>query len=119
MTSLGFNNRDVIHSYGSLADVKSSDSEGVKRTPVAYMLADKDSVLGTGNEKHCARVHERMWELFPEALNDSDYVIGLNHCLNYKGLVPFLKDEDTTKAELKVDVLFGISAFFNQVFAKH
>ena len=115
---LGFNNRDVIHSYGSLADVKSSDSEGVENTPVAYMLADRDGVLGTGSKKHYDRIHERMRELFPEVLDESDYVFDLNHCLNYKGLVPFLKDEDG-KAKTKAGVLFAISAFFDMAFEKH
>jgi pimeloyl-ACP methyl ester carboxylesterase len=111
---LGFNNRDVVASYGSLVKVDSADSEGAQ-TPVGYMLADQDEILGTTNEKHYERCLQRLNELFPNGEDDSEAARSLNHCLNStkNDFRPFMKQEGVDKKQI-VEI---ISSFFERNFA--
>jgi pimeloyl-ACP methyl ester carboxylesterase len=121
---LGFNQRYVIQTTGALAGIDSYDCSGIAKTPVGYMLAGKDSVLGTDDPQHFLYSMKRMRELFSgefksinggSALDDSGAVPELNHCFNYKGHQPFMKDELDKDANI---INHKIANFFYTVFAK-
>ncbi len=117
----GLNNRDFLAGYGSVARVDSAECTGLD-TPISYMLANGDVTLGLSSKKHYFRCVSGLSRLFPSQTSvfpsldgDSSYVRGLNHCLNRKGFVPFLKSE---KHKNKDAVVFAIESFFYNAFSE-
>ncbi len=117
----GFNNRDFLASYGSMARLDSSECAGLK-APIGYMLADNDSTLGTNSKKHFNKCIKRLNELFfgdriefPWYESDSYAAKELNHCLNRTGFRPFLRNE---KGKNKDVIIFAIQSFFYNIFEK-
>jgi pimeloyl-ACP methyl ester carboxylesterase len=122
--SLGLHQKFPLYTLAELAQISSHDCENLNSTPVGYMLADKDKVLGTNNQKHYFACMERLRELFswragfrgvPVPYDDSHHVAGLNHCFNLKGYTPFLKDEEGKNSSKIVE---RIVAFFECVFSE-
>ena len=60
-------------------------------TPLLYFVADQDRTLGT--KKRSKEYQEFIGTMSTDSQDASDLVTGLNHCLNYEGLVPFFKEE--------------------------
>lgn len=120
--SLGLKQVFPLYTTGALSQISSADCEGLQGTPVGYMLADNDRLLGTNDQKHYFACMERLHDLFswregfrgiPTPYDDSHHVAGLNHCFNYKGHTPFLKDEAGKKSSKIVE---RIATFFECVF---
>lgn len=118
---LGLNQVFPLYTSGAVSRVNSSDCEGL-RTPAGYMLADNDGLLGTSNQKHYFACMDRLrglfsWQKgfsgFPIPWDESNAAMGLNHCFNYKGDRPFLKDEVGKDAN---KIIGNISGFFSHVF---
>lgn len=117
---IGLNQRYVCRTLVGLTDMSSDECRGVKQTPAGYMLADYDSVLGNDNQLDFSNSMRALKELFPHqmagaAIDDSSAVSGLNHCFNYKGHRPFLKDEPQKDRML---IIHKIASFFYTVFTK-
>jgi pimeloyl-ACP methyl ester carboxylesterase len=117
---MGMHQRDVLASYAELSRVKCSDVEGMK-TPVAFMLANRDEVLGTRNREHYSACVRRIKELFPQVKNYSGLVSGLNHCLNERlfDFVPFLKEDGSVQREAnRYQIISYIDNFFDIAFSE-
>ena len=123
--ALGMHQVFPLYTVGAISKSKSEDINRM-RTPAGYILADKDPLLGTTDYKHYLYLLRILDDLFPvnkflvsgkiEPWNESFAAIGLNHCFNYGGQTPFLKDEPNKKSNLIVDC---VSTFFDVVFEKH
>lgn len=109
---LGFHVRDVIKNHASIVRMESYKQN--IETPVGYMLADNDYVLGTNSKRHYEKCIDRLNHLFGFN-DDSSAAQGLNHCLNFKKHVPFLRVE---KGKPKDVVIFLIKSFFYNAFSK-
>lgn len=125
----GFNQRDILQSYANLTRRDDNDCNVLEKTTVGFMLADKDYVLGTNNQSHYFESMERLREFFPYRLgtdhlrpeaplnwDDSGRVVGLNHCLNLRGMRPFLKIE---RGKDSLGILAKVYLFFSWAFSKN
>jgi pimeloyl-ACP methyl ester carboxylesterase len=121
---LGLHQVLPLYTTASLSQISSRDCEGLQSTAVGYMLANNDGLLGTNNQDHYFACMARLRELFswrpgfrgvPIPYDNSDAAEGLNHCFNYKGQVPFLKDEKDKKSAKIVEKIVN---FFEGVFGK-
>lgn len=63
------------------------------KQPLLYFIADNDHVLGTHGKDRMKTYRFAIATASKNSENASPLVKGLNHCLNYKGYAPFLKDE--------------------------
>ncbi len=119
---LGLNQVFPIYTCGAVSKISSGDCEGLINTPVGYMLADNDTLLGTNDADHYLACMARMIKLFSKPnssqipWNDGLVVAGLNHCFNYKGHKPFLKEEPGKNSGKIVDKM---AAFFRSIFERH
>ncbi len=118
---MGLNQRYVTRTLVGLTEMHSSECRGIKQTPAGYMLADNDSILGNDNQLDFSNSMNMLKEVFqyqtPEvrAIDDSGVVAGLNHCFNYKGHRPFLKNEQNKDSN---QIVRKIADFFYTAFAK-
>ena len=98
-TRLGFNMDNVLKNTAGLAtlDLRETQIE----QPLLYFLADKDESLGTRSAQKLQAYHQAIKNLNPRAEDASPLAEGLNHCLNHRGLVPFLKSENNYTKQKK------------------
>lgn len=87
------NTRRPAENTGNLATIDASSYDRID-SPLMYVVSGRDTVLGTNNEHVRNQYRSLINNLSTDAYDESDLADKLNHCLNFKGYVPFLKDEE-------------------------
>lgn len=87
--TFGFKVVSPLQSSRELARTTAADCS----KPMVFTFASGDRTLGSHQQSRYLALIDMVRAAYPHAENKSEVVKGLNHCLNIKGLEPFLKPE--------------------------
>ncbi len=107
----GFHDKHMIQDYVTLGDDLSTY---LPETHAGIMVADNDEILGTrGNPEVYRTIKSRLSSIFPNWIDYSLVVEGLNGCLNMEkdDLVPFMHPEEGKDSSMIIET---ISSFYEQ-----
>lgn len=115
MHKLHVNANRPLDTTAMITEIDTSENY-VGDIPLLYFFADNDNILGINakkniNDKERIYQYHQAIEKFGSNVDDASHLVrGLNHCFNYHGYVPFLKDE-RGKQQQKVRILDKMCAF--------
>ncbi len=107
--ALGFNNKRPFRDFSNL---QRTSMHNPKKT-LGIALSDNDKVLGTTNAQHNEQFRNLLKEFYKVFCDHSEYVCGLNHCLNQSGYRPFCKPEQGKRRD---ELLEAMTIFFSEAF---